>query len=154
MSSLDSLQDGLSNICLIVAPCFVYYQPPPLGPEFPYSSSGLAWGSPSSAHWDRGVHQLSRSHSAGVTLGSPIRAWTGCGRGREKSLGTTSLRLHLQKDYAPAYFVRESDISFSSLSNDIYGVPQVDTAISVWRFLCWYSLLLAVIKTGEFTFLN
>lgn len=172
-SSLDSLQDGLANICLIVTPCFVQYQTPSLVPE-----SSKAQSCPK--------EQVSLFFSwlnLGITILSPpghvcppallltlcrrylgeLNPCTGrlrfaSGRGTKRARGgcleRMSLRLHLQKDYAPAYFVQGVIFFFPSLPNDINAVPQVDTAISVWRYLCWCSLLLAVIKVAQFMFLD
>lgn len=131
VSSLDSLQGGLANTCLIVAPCSVHYQPPSLVPGSSKAQSCpkeqvslfLSWlnqaitmpSPPGSVHPPAPLLTLCRCY-----LGEPnlctdrLRFASGRGtkRARGSCLGRTSLRLHLQKDYAPAYFVRGCDFFF------------------------------------------
>ena len=123
MSSLDSLQDGLANICLIVAPCFAHYQPPSLVPESSKAQSCTKEQVSLFFSWlNLGITILSPpGHvcppALSLTLcrcylGEPnpytdrLRFASGrdTKRARGGCLGRMSLRLCLHEDYAPAHF--------------------------------------------------
>lgn len=123
---LDSLQGGLANICLIVTPCFVHYQPPkaescPKEQFFLFSSwlnLGIAiLSSPGHVHPPALSLTLCRCY---LREPNPCtdRLQFASGRGGTKRARPEAAVweewawwLCLQKDYAPTYFVRRCDFS-------------------------------------------